>query len=151
MAKERTFIAIKPDGVQRGLIHDIIRRFEQRGIQLVAMKMIKPTKELAEQHYAEHAKAAFFPKVIAFMTSGPIIAMVWEGEDVISKSRKLIGATDPCDAEIGTIRGDLCLHKGRNMVHGSDSRESAEREIGIWFQPSELCSWTPSNTPWIYE
>eukprot|EP00741_Cyanophora_paradoxa_P008179 tig00000025_g7915.t1 len=148
---ERSFIMIKPDGVHRGLIAEVIRRFESRGYRLVGIKIVHPTKELASAHYAEHNGKPFFPKLVDFLSSGPVIAMVWEGKEVISTGRKMIGATNPLASAPGTIRGDFGITVGRNIIHGSDSLESAVREIGLWFSLNELVSWKPENTKWVYE
>ncbi|GAB4140464.1 MAG: nucleoside-diphosphate kinase [Cyanobacteria bacterium J069] len=148
---ERTFIAIKPDGVQRGLAGEIIRRFETKGFTLVGLKFLQPSRELAEQHYAVHKERPFFPGLVDFITSGPVVAMVWEGDGVIAAARKLIGATNPLNAEPGTIRGDLGANIGRNIIHGSDAPETAEYEIGLWFKPEELVSWMPTIMPWVHE
>ncbi|WP_225906747.1 nucleoside-diphosphate kinase [Thermoleptolyngbya sp. PKUAC-SCTB121] len=148
---ERTFIAIKPDGVQRGLAGEIIRRFETKGFTLVGLKFLQPSRELAEQHYAVHKERPFFAGLVDFITSGPVVAMVWEGDGVIASARKLIGATNPLNAEPGTIRGDLGANIGRNIIHGSDAPETAEYEIGLWFKPEELVNWTPTIIPWVHE
>lgn len=151
MTVERTFIAIKPDGVQRGLAGEIIRRFETKGFTLVGLKFLQPSRELAEQHYAVHKERPFFAGLVDFITSGPVVAMVWEGDGVIASARKLIGATNPLNAEPGTIRGDLGANIGRNIIHGSDAPETAEYEISLWFKPEELVSWTPTLMPWVHE
>lgn len=148
---ERTFIAIKPDGVQRKLIGEIIQRFEAKGFTLVGLKLTALKRELAEQHYAEHQEKPFFPGLVEFITSGPVTAMVWEGKGVVAAARKLIGATNPLNSEPGTIRGDYGIDVGRNIIHGSDAVETAEREIDLWFQPEELYAWEPTLTKWIYE
>lgn len=148
---ERTFIAIKPDGVQRTLMGEIISRFESKGFKLVGMKFILPTRELAEQHYDVHRERPFFPSLVDFITSGPIVAMVWEGDGVVATARKIIGATNPLTAELGTIRGDFGVSIGRNIIHGSDAIETAQREIALWFKDEELVSWTPSTQSWLYE
>jgi len=150
-AKERSFIAVKPDGVQRNLVGEIIGRFEKKGFKLVALKMIQATKEQAEGHYEEHKGKGFFAGLVQFFTSGPIVAMVWEGEDVIASGRKLMGATKPKDSAPGTIRGDLCVNMGRNIIHGSDSAASAEKEIKHWFNDKELVSWTSHSNSYLYE
>ena len=134
---ERTFIAIKPDGVQRGLISEIIGRFERKGFKLVGLKQLIPSKELAQKHYGVHKDRPFFGDLVEFISSGPVIAMVWEGEGVILNARKLIGATKPLEAEPGTIRGDLAIDIGRNIIHGSDGSETAAFEINLWFEDSE--------------
>lgn len=137
---ERTFIAIKPDAVKRGLIGRIISRFEDKGFKLIGLKMLTPTGEMAAKHYEEHLGKPFYPSLIKYITSGPIVAMAFEGIDVIAGSRKLMGVTNPQNAEVGTIRFDFAQSKEVNVIHGSDSPESAEREIGIYFNPEELCS-----------
>ena len=151
MTLERTFLAIKPDGVQRGLVGEILSRFERKGFKLVALKQLIPTRTLAEQHYGVHKDRPFFSGLVNFITSGPVVAMVWEGEGVISSSRKIIGGTKPLEAEPGTIRGDLAINIGRNVIHGSDSRETAQFEIGLWFQDSEINEWKPADQTWRVE
>ncbi len=148
---ERTFIAIKPDGVQRGLVGQIISRFETKGFTLVGLKVMSVSKELAEKHYEVHKERPFFPSLIQFITSGPVVAMVWEGEGVVASARKIIGATNPLSAEPGTIRGDYGISVGRNLIHGSDAIETAKTEISLWFKEEELVSWEPTLTPWIVE
>lgn len=148
---ERTFIAIKPDGVQRGLISEIIGRFERKGYKLVAIKLIVPTKEFAAQHYDDLSSRPFFNGLCDFLSSGPVVAMVWEGQGVIKYGRKLIGATSPQASEPGTIRGDLCVQVSRNIIHGSDGPETAVNEIGLWFKPEELVSYTKNDEKWLYE
>jgi nucleoside-diphosphate kinase len=151
MAAERTFLAIKPDGVQRGLVGEILGRFERRGFRLVALKQLVPSRELAEQHYGVHRERPFFAGLVEFITSGPVVAMVWEGDGVIAAARKMIGATKPLEAEPGTIRGDLAVNIGRNVIHGSDGADTAAFEIGLWFSPAELCDWTPADQGWRLE
>ncbi|KAK4512785.1 GDP/GTP exchange factor for ARF [Mucor velutinosus] len=148
---ERTFIAIKPDGVQRGLVGKIIQRFEERGYKLVGLKAIAPSKEMAEKHYDDLKERPFFAGLVKYISSGtPVVAMVWEGKDVIKQGRRMLGATDPLASEPGTIRGDYCISVGRNIIHGSDSFEAAEKEIGLWFgKAGELIDWTPSNVEWV--
>jgi nucleoside-diphosphate kinase len=148
---ERTFLAIKPDGVQRGLVGEIIGRFEAKGFKLVGMKLMTASRELAEQHYGVHKERPFFAGLVDFITSGPLVAMVWEGDGVVASARKLIGATNPLNSEPGTIRGDLAVNVGRNIIHGSDAVETAREEISLWFKEEELSAWTPSLTPWIVE
>ncbi len=148
---ERTFLAIKPDGVQRGLVGEIIRRFEAKGFTLVGLKLMKVSRELAEQHYDVHREKQFFAGLVDFITSGPLVAMVWEGEGVVASARKIIGATNPLTSEPGTIRGDYGISIGRNLIHGSDAIETAKREISLWFKEEELVSWQPSLSSWIYE
>ena len=149
--RERTFIMIKPDGVQRGLVGPIMSRFETKGFKLVAMKLCRPSKAHLEQHYADLAGKKFFPGLIQYMTSGPVCAMVWEGDNAVLTGRKMLGATKPFDSEPGTIRGDYCIDVGRNIIHGSDAVESANAEIKLWFQDSELCSWESHSSSWLYE
>lgn len=130
---EKTFLMVKPDGVARGLIGEIISRFENKGYTLNRLEMLTPTKEIAEAHYEEHKEKPFFGELVAFLTSGPVVAMEWEGENVIAVSRMMIGKTNPLDAQPGTIRGDLASTMSQNVIHGSDSLESAERELSLWF------------------
>lgn len=148
---ERTFLAIKPDGVQRGLVGEIVRRFETKGFTLVGMKFMKVSKELAESHYDVHRERPFFSGLVDFITSGPVVAMVWEGEGVVAAARKMIGATNPLTAEPGTIRGDLGVNIGRNLIHGSDAIETAQREISLWFSDEELVTWELQMKPWLQE
>ncbi|MBE9156126.1 nucleoside-diphosphate kinase [Nodosilinea sp. LEGE 06152] len=148
---ERTFLMIKPDGVQRGLISNIIGRFETKGFTLVGMKFMAVSRELAEKHYDVHRERPFFAGLVDFITSGPVVAMVWEGEGVIASARKIIGATKPLEAEPGTIRGDLGVTVGRNIIHGSDAPETAQAEIALWFSDAELVSWEPAAKGWLYE
>ena len=148
---ERTFLAIKPDGVQRGLVGEIIRRYETKGFTLVGLKFMKVSKELAEKHYDVHKERPFFSGLIQFITSGPVVAMVWEGEGVIAAARKIIGATNPLAAEPGTIRGDFGIEVGRNIIHGSDGEETAKQEISLWFKNEELVNWQPEMMPWLSE
>merc|ERR1712047_114165 len=151
MSTERTFIAIKPDGVQRGLVSDIIGRFEKRGFKLVAMKLCMPGKEHLEKHYADLSSKPFFAGLVEYMNSGPICAMVWEGLNVVAQGRVMLGATNPKDSAPGTIRGDFCIEVGRNICHGSDAVASAEKEIALWFKPEELISWESASKSWVYE
>lgn len=148
---ERTFIAIKPDGVQRKLVSEIIGRFEKKGFKLVALKFMSVSKDLAEQHYAVHKDRPFFPALVEFITSGPVVAMVLEGDGIVASGRKLIGATNPLTSEPGTIRGDFGANIGRNLIHGSDAIETAQAEIALWFKSEELVNWTPTMSPWITE
>ncbi|MDP5273801.1 nucleoside-diphosphate kinase [Chengkuizengella axinellae] len=146
---EKTFLMIKPDGVQRNVMGDIISRFEQKGFQLRAGKFTVLSQEQAEKHYEEHKDKPFFGELIEFITSGPVFAMVWEGDNIIQISRMMIGKTDPIDAQPGTIRGDFAAHKNLNIIHGSDSNESAVREIENVFTDSELVSYEKTLAPWI--
>ncbi|MEA5418316.1 nucleoside-diphosphate kinase [Spirulina sp. CCNP1310] len=148
---ERTFIMIKPDGVQRGLIGDVIKRFETKGFTLVGMKFMAVSRELAEQHYDVHKERPFFQGLVDFITSSPVVAMVWSGEGVVASARKIIGATNPLTAEPGTLRGDFCIEVGRNLIHGSDAIETAQREIALWFSEAELVTWETHSKPWLCE
>ena len=134
MAIEKTFLMVKPDGVERQVVGDIVDRFERRGFVLRGAKLMVASRELAEAHYAEHAERPFFGELVDFITSGPVFAMVWEGESVISLARIMIGATKPADSQPGTIRGDYAVTISHNVIHGSDSLASAEREISLWFE-----------------
>ncbi len=149
-ARERSFIMIKPDGVQRGLVGTIISRFETKGFKLVAMKLAQPGKEHFEKHYSDLSSKGFFPGLVSYAASGPVVAMVWEGNNVVKTGRKMLGATRPDDSEPGTIRGDFCIDVGRNVIHGSDSVESANKEIELWFG-AELTSWEHHSNSWVYE
>ena len=151
MVQQRTFIAIKPDGVQRGLVGEILGRFERKGFKLIALKQLTPGRELAEKHYGVHREKPFFVGLVDFITSGPVVAMVWEGDGVIGSARNLIGATKPLEARPGTIRGDLAVNIGRNVIHGSDGPETAAFEIGLWFNSSEISDWTPTDQIWRTE
>ncbi|UYV71608.1 awd [Cordylochernes scorpioides] len=176
MARERTFIMIKPDGVQRGLIGQIIERFERKGFKLVAMKLVQASDELLRQHYSDLAGRPFFEGLVKYMQMGPVVPMVWEGLNVVATGRDMIGATNPIESKPGTIRGDLCIQVGRhapfipllilpcyyrmlyqrsvcsrNIIHGSDSLPSAEKEIALWFGEKELANWTPAQSAWVYE
>lgn len=146
---ERTFIMIKPDGVQRGLIGDIVSRFEHRGLKLVGAKLLQVDKDLAEKHYAEHRERPFFGELVSFITSSPVFAMVWEGANAVSIARSMMGKTNPVDSLPGTIRGDYGISVGMNLIHGSDSTESAAREIALWFNSSELTSYEHTIAKWI--
>lgn len=148
---ERTFIMIKPDGVQRHLTGEIIHRFESKGFTLVGLKMMQVSRELAEQHYGVHKERPFFNSLIEFITSAPVIAMVWEGESVVTAARNIIGATNPITAAPGSIRGDLGVSIGRNLIHGSDAIETAQTEVALWFKEEELLNWEPVRKSWLYE
>ncbi|MFT8391583.1 MAG: nucleoside-diphosphate kinase [Sporolactobacillus sp.] len=138
---EQTFLMVKPDGVQRGLIGEIISRFELKGFKLVAGKFMKISDTLVAQHYAEHIGKPFYGDLVGFMTSGPVFAMIWEGEDVIQIALDMMGPTDPRKAAAGTIGGDVATRMNRNVIHGSDSPESASREIGLFFTPEDTIQW----------
>ncbi|WP_277677939.1 nucleoside-diphosphate kinase [Gracilibacillus dipsosauri] len=146
---ERTFLMVKPDGVQRNLIGDIVSRFEQKGFKIVGAKLMTISKSLAQKHYAEHEGKPFFDQLVEFITSGPVFAMVWEGEEVISTARKMMGKTNPSTAEVGTIRGDYGMVTHRNIIHGSDSEESAEREISLFFNKEELIEYPKDVDNWL--
>jgi nucleoside-diphosphate kinase len=150
-ALEKTFIMVKPDGVQRNLVGEVIRRFEAKGFTLVGLKLLQVSRELAEQHYDIHKERPFFGSLVEFIISAPVVAMVWEGDGVVASARKIIGATNPLVAEPGTIRGDYGVNIGRNLIHGSDAIETAQREISLWFKEEELVSWQPTTQVWLYE
>ena len=148
---ERTLVLVKPDGVQRGLVGEVISRLERRGLKLAALKLMLVDDALARRHYAEHLERPFFPGLAGFITSSPLVAMVWEADNAVSIVRQTMGETNPVNSPAGTIRGDLGIDIGRNLVHGSDSPESAEREIGLFFAPGEILSYERSLDPWITE
>ena len=148
---ERTLVLVKPDGVQRGLIGEIISRLERRGLKLVGMKLMQVDDPLARQHYGEHVDRPFFAGLVAFITSSPVVAMAWEAENAVEAVRNTMGQTNPTTSPLGTIRGDLALDIGRNLVHGSDSPESAERELALFFGAGELLDYTRANDGWIKE
>lgn len=148
---ERTFIMIKPDAVQRGLVADIIKRFEQKGFKLIAMKFMKASDTLLKEHYEELKKKPFFDGLVKFISSGPVVPMVWEGKGVVKTGRHMLGETDPAKSNPGTIRGDYCVDIGRNIVHGSDSVDTAKREIKLWFKDDELVDYVAHNKCCVYE
>jgi nucleoside-diphosphate kinase len=148
---ERTLVLVKPDGVQRGLVGEVISRLERRGLKLAALKLMLVDDALARRHYAEHLERPFFPGLAAFITSSPLVAMVWEADNAVSIVRQTMGETNPVNSPAGTIRGDLGIDIGRNLVHGSDGPESAEREISLIFAPGEILSYDRSLDPWITE
>ena len=148
---ERSYVMIKPDGVQRGLVGEIIGRFERKGFTLTGLKMFQTPEEVAKEHYKDLSDKPFFGGLVDYICSGPVVCMCWEGDGVVASCRKLIGATKPLEAEPGTIRGDLAVEVGRNVVHGSDSPDNGERELGLWFDDDEIISWTPVAEPWIKE
>ncbi|KAF3500852.1 hypothetical protein F2Q69_00040095 [Brassica cretica] len=177
---EETYIMVKPDGIQRGLVGEIISRFEKKGFKLIGLKMFQCPRELAEvgeiisrfekkgfkliglkmfqcprelaeEHYKDLSSKSFFPSLIEYITSGPVVCMAWEGVGVVASARKMIGKTDPLQAEPGTIRGDLAVQTGRNIVHGSDSPENGKREIALWFKEGELCEWDSVLAKWLRE
>lgn len=147
---DKTFLMVKPDGVERQLIGEIVSRFEKKGLQLVGAKLMSIPKEAAETHYGEHKEKPFFGELVDFITSGPVFAMVWQGEQVVDVTRQIIGKTNPKEALPGTIRGDYGLTVGKNIIHGSDSPESAEREINLFFKQEELTNWDQTISSWIY-
>ena len=146
---EQTFLMVKPDGVQRGLIGRIVTRFEEKGFKLVAAKFLQASEEQAKRHYAEHEGKDFFPELVSFITSGPVFAMVWEGDDVIALARMVIGKTKVGEALPGTIRGDYASHTPLNLIHGSDSQESASREIANFFNREELVQYGKDIAVWM--
>ena len=150
MSNEVTYVMIKPDGVQRGLVGEIIQRFERKGLQLVGLKQVVPSEEIARKHYAVHSEKPFFSGLIKFITSGPVVCMAWSGIDAISVARNLIGSTNGREATPGTIRGDFGMDVGYNMIHGSDAPETAEFELGLWFSEG-LNEWTQDSISWVYE
>lgn len=149
MTSERTFVMVKPDGVQRGLVGRIVQRFEEKGLKIAAGKFMHISPELAQKHYEEHREKPFFNDLVGFITSGPVFAVVLEGQDAIHISRLLIGKTDPKEAPAGTIRGDYGHVKEKNVIHGSDSLESADREIGLFFKPEEVLEYERSIDAWL--
>ena len=148
---EKTLVLVKPDGVQRGLVGDILSRFEHKGLKVIALKMLQVTKEMAENHYGEHQGKPFFGGLIEFITAAPLVAIVVEGNNAISVIRKMVGATNPQDAAPGTIRHDFGMHMGRNLIHASDSTESAEKEIGLFFDKNQIIDWKKDVDYWVYE
>ncbi|WP_430785550.1 nucleoside-diphosphate kinase [Virgibacillus flavescens] len=147
---EKTFLMVKPDGVQRNLVGEIVKRFESKGFKLVGAKLMVISDDLAKTHYGEHKERPFFGELVDFITSGPVFAMSWEGENVIKSAREMMGKTNPLDAAPGTIRGDLGVTVGKNIIHGSDSAESAERELNLFFDEKELTSYSKEDNNWIY-
>jgi len=148
--QERTFLAVKPDGVQRGLVGDIIARFEKRGYKLVGLKMVWPTEEMAKEHYADLSKKPFYPGLCKFFSSGPIVCMCWEGKDIINQGRQMLGETQPLASKPGSIRGDYSIDLGRNICHGSDSPEAAAHELSMWF-PEGVNDYGKTVDAWVYE
>ncbi|ASN05512.1 nucleoside-diphosphate kinase [Virgibacillus necropolis] len=147
---EKTFLMVKPDGVQRNLVGEIVRRFESKGFKLVGAKLMVISDDLAKTHYGEHKERPFFGELVDFITSGPVFAMAWEGENVITSARDMMGKTNPLEAVSGTIRGDFGMTVGKNIIHGSDSAESAERELKLFFGENELTSYVKQDSDWIY-
>lgn len=148
---ERTLVLVKPDAVQRGLIGEVICRLERRGLRLVAAKFIQVTDDLAEEHYAVHKGKGFYESLIRYITSAPVMAMVWEGPNAIAAVRQTMGSTRPVEAAPGTIRHDFALEVGRNLTHASDSVENGEKEVALWFKPEELLDWSRDSDRWIFE
>jgi nucleoside-diphosphate kinase len=146
---QQTLILLKPDAVQRRLVGEVIGRLERKGLRLVAIKLVKPSRELAEKHYAVHKGKPFYESLISFLTGGPTIAMVWEGREAVAACRVLMGLTDGAKSPPGTIRGDFGLSIQNNLVHGSDSGENAATEMGLWFKSEELVGYTPTDAPWV--
>ena len=151
MAKERTFVMIKPDGVQRGFVGEIINRFEKKGLKIVAMKMVSVSKELAEKHYGVHKGKPFFEPTVEYITSSPVVAMVLEGFNAIELVRGMMGKTNPAEATPGSIRGDFGQFIGRNIVHGSDGADTAKFEINLWFKAEELSKYVRIDEKWLIE
>lgn len=151
MTRERTLVLVKPDGVQRGLVGEVISRLERRGLRLCGLKLLHLDRGLAERHYAEHRDKPFFAALVEFITAAPVVAMVWEGPRAVALVRATMGATDPAAAAPGTIRGDFGVSIGRNVVHGSDSPERGDAEIRLFFTDEELVSWQPALAPWVEE
>ncbi|KAJ4931598.1 hypothetical protein JOQ06_010043 [Pogonophryne albipinna] len=148
---EQTFIAVKPDGVQRGLCGEIIKRFETRGYKLVAAKFVQSSEEHMKSHYADLKDMPFYGGLCKYMSSGPVFAMVWEGQSIVKLARMMLGETNPADSKPGSIRGDLCINIGRNIIHGSDTLENAKHEIGLWFKPEEMVTYTSCAKAFLYE
>lgn len=148
---ERTLVLVKPDGVQRGLIGKIISRFEQRGLKLIGMKFMRMSRDLAQRHYAVHEGKPFYDDLVSYIVSGPVVAMAWEGKEAISIARRTMGSTSPVDSAPGTIRGDFGIEIGRNLVHGSDGKETAEYEMGLFFGNEELVTWERDIERWVRE
>jgi nucleoside-diphosphate kinase len=151
MPTEQTLVLIKPDAVQRGLIGEVTSRLERRGLQLVGLKLMRITEELAGRHYAEHREKPFFGGLVSFITSAPVVAMVWQGPGAVAMVRAMMGATNPANAAPGTIRGDLAVSFGMNVIHGSDSPESAAREVALFFADGEVLQWQRTIEPWVVE
>ena len=148
---EQTLVLVKPDGVQRGLVGEIIARLERRGLKLAGLKLMQVDEALARQHYAEHVERAFFPGLLQFITAAPVVAMVWEANNAVALVRQTLGETNPANSPAGTIRGDFGIDIGRNLTHGSDSPESAEREVNLFFRPEEIIPYARSLDAWITE
>jgi nucleoside-diphosphate kinase len=148
---EKTLVLVKPDGVQRGLVGEVIARLERRGLRLIGAKFMTVTRELAEEHYAVHLGKPFYEGLIQYITSAPVMAMAWEGPQAVAAVRQTMGSTRPTEAAPGTLRHDYALEVGRNLTHGSDSPENGETEVGLWFQSEELVEWSRAVDRWIFE
>ncbi|KAL7419014.1 nucleoside diphosphate kinase Ndk1 [Cryptotrichosporon argae] len=149
-ASERSFVMIKPDGVSRQLVGKIVSRFEERGYKLVAIKSLTPSPALAKEHYSDLSARPFYAGLVKYITSGtPVVAMVWEGKDVIRQGRRIVGATNPLESDPGSVRGQYAVSVGRNLIHASDSFEAATKEIGLWFAEAELSDYEPIAWPWV--
>lgn len=148
---EKTFVIVKPDGVQRGLIGEVVARLERRGLQLIGAKFMQVSLELAETHYGIHKGKPFYDSLIEYITSAPVMAMVWEGKNAVAAVRQTMGATNPTEAAPGSVRHDFGLDIGRNITHASDSPENGEKETALWFNPEELVTWERATEAWIYE
>jgi nucleoside-diphosphate kinase len=148
---EQTFVMVKPDGVQRGLIGEVIFRLERRGLKLIAAKFLKVSNELAKTHYAIHKGKPFYESLISYITSAPVMAMVWEGPSAVAAVRQTMGSTRPTEAAPGSVRHDFGLDVGRNLTHASDSVENGQVEINLWFKPEEIIKWNRASDPWIFE
>jgi nucleoside-diphosphate kinase len=146
---ERTLVLVKPDGVQRRLVGEVISRFERRGLHLVALRLLRMDRALAERHYAEHVGKPFFAGLVDFITSAPVVAMVWEGDNAVAQVRSMMGATNPSAAAPGSIRGDLAVTIGNNVVHGSDSPGRGAEEVALFFRPDELIEWSAVDSTWV--
>ena len=151
MAKERTLVIVKPDGVQRGLVGPILSRLEARGLKIVGLKLVQVSQELAARHYAEHESKPFYPGLLKYITSAPVIVACVEGTSAVQMVRNTVGATNPLNAAPGTIRGDYALDIGRNLIHASDAPATAERELALWFSDPELVAYDRDTDPWIFE
>ena len=148
---ERSLVLVKPDGVQRGLIGEVVARLERRGLRMVAAKFMAVSQELAETHYAIHKGKPFYEGLIAYITSAPVMAMVWEGPNAVAAIRQTMGATRPTEAAPGSLRHDFALEVGRNLTHASDTVENGEKEVTLWFKPDELVDWTRAVDTWVFE
>lgn len=148
---EKTLVLVKPDGVQRGLIGEVIRRLEKRGLRMIAGKFLQVSRELAEEHYGIHKDKPFYESLLEYITSAPVMAMAWDGPDAVAAVRQTMGATRPTEAAPGSIRHDFGLEIGRNLTHASDSPENGEKEVALWFQEDELIDWDQVIAPWIRE